>query len=269
VAHARVAFVTNAATMGENLNKGGDFKLSTLSTMAIYKQLTRSKERMHSNLGWLDSWHSFSFATHHDPERMGFGPLRVVNDDTVAPGGGFPAHPHRDMEIVSIVLEGQLQHKDSLGNGRVIEPGDIQYMSAGSGVVHSEFNPSKDRPVHFMQIWIQPREKGLEPRYADQPILGEHDNAWTWILSPDGRDGSMAIRQDVTLRTARLTEGQAVSHSTDPGRGLWLFVIDGAVHVADEHLQRGDSLALSGVGQLELVQVGELPAKVMLFDLPL
>jgi len=237
--------------------------------MTIQKQLTRSDERMHSDLGWLNSRHSFSFGGHYDPERMGFGPLRVVNDDIVAPGGGFPSHPHSDMEIVSIVLEGQLAHKDSLGNGRVIEAGDIQYMSAGSGVVHSEFNPSKDEPVHFMQIWIQPKEKGLEPRYADQPIISSVDNVWQLILSPDGREGSMAIRQDAELRTVRLRDGASIEYRTrGTGRGLWLFVLDGAVEVAGDRLAQGDSLALAGVPAIELSQSGSGAAKVMLFDLP-
>ena len=188
--------------------------------MIVTKQITRSNERMHTKIDWLDSNHSFSFGAHYDPERMGFGPLRVVNDDIVAPGGGFPAHPHQDMEIISIVWEGQLEHKDSMGNGRVIQTGDIQYMSAGSGVVHSEFNPSSEKPVHFMQIWIEPNAKGLEPRYADQPIIGEVDNEWKLILSPDGRGDSMAIRQDVELRSVQLNEGASVRYSPrSDGRG--------------------------------------------------
>lgn len=237
-------------------------------TYAKTKQLTRSEERMHTQLGWLNGRHSFSFGRHYDPERMGFGPLRVVNDDIIAPGGGFPSHPHKDMEIVSLVLEGQLQHKDSLGNGRVIQAGDIQYMSAGSGVVHSEFNPSADQPVHLMQIWIEPREKGLEPRYADQQIVGEVDNEWNLILTPDGREGSMAIRQDAELRTLRLTAGKTVSYaSVGEGRGLWIFVLQGDVLVAGETLARGDSLALTGVEQIDFEQRGATAAQVMLFDL--
>ena len=224
---------------------------------------------MHSDLGWLNSRHSFSFGGHYDPERMGFGPLRVVNDDVVAPGGGFPSHPHRDMEIISVVLEGRLQHQDSLGNGRVIETGDIQYMSAGSGVVHSEFNPSEDEPVHFMQIWIQPQRKGLEPRYADQPIIGSEDNEWQLILSPDGRDGSMAIRQDAELRTVQLTEDRTITHTVaGASRGLWLFVLEGQVSTKGETLEKGDSLALSEADTVEIAQAGQGAAKIMLFDLP-
>ncbi|NDV61966.1 pirin family protein [Puniceicoccales bacterium CK1056] len=233
------------------------------------KQITRSGERMRSRFEWLDSRHSFSFGGHHDPERMGFGPLRVVNDDIVAPEGGFPAHPHRDMEIVSIVLEGQLQHQDSLGNGRVIRAGDVQYMSAGAGVVHSEFNPSADEPVHFMQIWIEPKAKGLEPKYADQPLVGAEDDEWSLILSPDGRDGSIEIRQDATLRTVRLKPGSTIGHETaGTGRGLWLFVVEGTVLSDGETYAAGDTVALSGTSGISIKNTGAEPAKVLLFDLP-
>lgn len=233
--------------------------------MKTIKQITRSDERMHSKIDWLDSRHSFSFGGHYDPERMGFGPLRVVNDDRVAPGGGFAPHPHRDMEIISIVLDGQLQHKDSLGNGRVIQAGDIQYMSAGSGVTHSEFNPSAEKPVHFIQIWIQPNAKGLEPRYADQPLVGVEDNTWSLVLSPDGRDGSMAIRQDVALRTVQLSAGATIEYgAVATGRGLWVFVIEGVIELDSETLKAGDSLALTGVDALSLRAVEA--TKVLVFD---
>ena len=238
--------------------------------MTQTRQITRSDERIHTKTDWLDSRHSFSFGGHYDPERMGFGPLRVVNDDHVAPGGGFPAHPHSDMEIVSIVLDGQLAHKDSLGNGRVIETGDIQYMSAGSGVIHSEFNPSDDKPVHFMQIWIEPNSKGLEPRYAGQSIIGETENEWKLILSPGGRDGSMAIRQDVALRTVQLREGASITHETDqPGRGFWFFVIEGEIEVNGEALATGDSMAFSGDECLDVKIYASASSKVMLFDVSL
>jgi len=238
--------------------------------MTIAKQLTRSEERMHSDLGWLNSHHSFSFGGHYDPDRMGFGPLRVVNDDRVAPGDGFPEHPHRDMEIISIVLDGQLEHQDSLGNGRVIQTGDIQYISAGSGVVHSEFNPSEDQPVHFMQIWIEPNAQGLEPRYEDQKIIGETDNEWKLILSPDGRDDSMAIRQDVELRTVQLASATSIHYETKrKGRGFWLFVLEGGISADGNDLGKGDSLAISGLEHLDLVNATHESAKVMLFDLPL
>lgn len=229
-------------------------------------QTTKSHERMHSDLGWLNSWHSFSFAGHHDPDRMNFGPLRVVNDDTVAPKGGFGSHPHSDMEIISLVLEGQLEHKDSMGNGRVIQTGDIQYMSAGTGVVHSEFNPSEDTPVHFLQIWIEPTDKGMEPRYADQPIQGSDPNTWNLLLSHDGREGSISIRQDVTLRSATLTEGASLSHRTDPGRGLWMFVLEGAVRIDSVECSTGDSAAIEDRTELDIHHTGSAPAQVLLFD---
>ena len=234
------------------------------------KLITRSAERMHTKIDWLDSHHSFSFGGHYDPERMGFGPLRVVNDDVVASGGGFPSHPHRDMEIISIVLEGQLEHKDSLGNGRVIQTGDIQYMSAGSGVTHSEFNPSEENPVHFMQIWIEPNAKGLEPCYADQSLVGSEDNQWSLVLSADGRDGAMAIRQDVELRTVRLLPESSVEYSnTKANRGVWVFVIEGAVAIGSDSLGAGDSVALEKVESIRLIAISDQPAKVMLFDVPL
>ncbi|WP_269525012.1 pirin family protein [Coraliomargarita parva] len=232
--------------------------------------ITRSVQRMRTQLDWLDSRHSFSFAGHYDPDRMGFGPLRVVNDDRVGPRGGFPPHPHKDMEIISLVLEGRLEHKDSLGNGRVIGAGEIQYMSAGSGVVHSEFNPSETEAVHFLQIWIEPWEQGVVPRYAEQAILGTSSNVWKLLLSPDGREGSMAIRQDAELRSLRLESGASIEyHSTRTGRGLWLFVLSGDVQVADMTLHSGDSLAVQDTGGLALDARGALPVEVLLFDLPL
>jgi redox-sensitive bicupin YhaK (pirin superfamily) len=231
--------------------------------------LTRSQERMHTEMDWLDSWHSFSFGGHYDPERMGFGPLRVVNDDRIAPGKGFGTHLHSDMEIVTLVLEGQLQHKDSMGNGRIIQTGDIQYMSAGTGVMHSEFNPSGDTPVHLMQIWIQPSQKGLEPRYADQSIMDGAANTWNLLLSPDGRNGSMEIRQDVTLSSASLEPHQTLSASTKEDRGFWMFVLKGAVTVAGETLAMGDSAAIQGVETLNIESTGSGPARILLFDVPL
>jgi quercetin 2,3-dioxygenase len=235
--------------------------------MTQTKQITRAHERGHNQLGWLNAWHSFSFGHHYDAERMGFGVLRVVNDDRIAPSGGFPSHRHKDMEIVTVVLEGRLEHKDSMGNGRVIEAGEIQYMSAGSGVVHSEFNPSSSEPVHLMQIWIEPREFGLEPRYADQGVVGTEKNDWSLVLSADGRDGSMAIRQDAELLTAALEPKQTISYTKlHKAHGLWLFVIEGEIQVVDETLGAGDSLALEDVDSLSLKSVGRTSAKVFMFD---
>ena len=238
--------------------------------MTPNKLITRSNQRMHTKIDWLDSRHSFSFGDHYDPERMGYGALRVVNDDHVAPGRGFAPHPHSNMEIISIVLEGQLAHKDNLGNERIIETGEIQYMSAGSGIVHSEFNPSNEKPVHFMQIWIEPNAKGLEPRYADQPIIGAIDNQWQLILSPDGKAGSMAIRQDVELHTAKINEGTSLAYTPrTSNHGLWLFVIEGTVETDGEKLFKGDSLAISGIDALSLKAISTSDAKVMLFELQL
>lgn len=232
------------------------------------KRITRSDERMHTQIDWLDGWHSFSFGQHYDPERVSFGALRVVNDDIIAPGGGFAPHPHRDMEIVTVVLDGQLEHKDSMGNGRIIQAGEVQYMSAGSGVTHSEFNPSADKPVHLMQIWITPDAKGYEPRYADQPLAATETNDWTLIFSPDGRDASMTIRQDAELRTAELEAGTTIDYAPRVAqRGLWLFVIDGDVGVAGETLGRADSIGLSGIESISIHS--ETGAKVLLFDVPM
>jgi hypothetical protein len=237
--------------------------------MTTTKQITRSLERMHTNIDWLDSRHSFSFAGHYDPKRMSFGPLRVVNDDKIAPNKGFPSHPHEDMEIVTLVLDGCLEHRDSMGNGRIIEPGEIQYMSAGRGVVHSEFNPSNELPVHLMQIWIQPSELGLDPRYADQPIIGVENNQWALILSGDGRDGSMEIRQNAEMRSVRLSAGHSIEYSpASPGRGLWLFVIAGRVAIDRDTLSTGDSVALTGIDHLVIDNSGDASAEVLLFDVP-
>ena len=238
--------------------------------MTATRQITRAQQRMRTRIDWLDGYHSFSFAEHYDPQRMGFGPLRVVNDDTIAPEGGFPAHPHQDMGIVTIVLQGQLKHQDSMGNGRIINAGEIQYMSAGSGVVHSEFNPSASAAVHLMQIWIEPQQRGLAPRYADQPLVGVAPNSWSLILSPDGRDGSISIRQDAELRTVQLDAGASIDYRpADVDRGLWLFVLEGAVQVDGATLAAADSLALTGVDALQLENAASDGSKLLLFDLPL
>lgn len=232
--------------------------------------LTRSADRGRTRLDWLDSRHSFSFGGHFDPERTGFGPLRVVNEDRVAPGGGFPPHPHRDMEIVSIVRSGQLEHKDSLGNGRVIETGDIQYMSAGTGVVHSEFNPSDSESAHFLQIWIEPRERGLPPRYAERKLLAGEPGSWRLLLSADGREGSMAIRQDADLRSAVLRAGAELVHRPKGDlSGQWLFVLKGSVSASRETLAVGDSLAWETPEAFAVKNAGDAEAEVLLFSVPL
>jgi redox-sensitive bicupin YhaK (pirin superfamily) len=226
----------------------------------------KSEERGRANFGWLDSRHTFSFGHYHDPKHMGFGPLRVINDDRVAPGGGFPTHPHSDMEIISYVLDGALEHKDSLGTGSVIRPGDVQRMSAGSGIRHSEFNASKSDPVHFLQIWIIPERKGIAPAYEQKAFPdAEKRGRLRLIGSRDGRDGSVTIHQDVDLYATLLGAGDAVEHAIAPGRGGWVQVARGSVSLNGETLREGDGVAVSSSGPLRLAGLGE--AEVLLFDM--
>lgn len=228
--------------------------------------IRRAEERGRANLGWLDSKHSFSFGHYYDPQHLGHGPLRVINDDRVAPGGGFPAHPHSDMEIISYVLEGALEHKDSLGTGSVIRPGDVQRMSAGSGVRHSEFNASKTEPVHFLQIWIIPERDGLEPSYEQKTFSNaEKRGKLRLIGSRDGRDGSVTIHQDVDLYATLLAAGDEVSHEIAAGRGGWVQVARGSVTLNGETLKEGDGVRVSASGGLRLEGVAE--AEVLLFDM--
>lgn len=228
--------------------------------------IRRSEERGRANFGWLDSRHSFSFGSYYDPKHMGFGPLRVINDDRVAPGGGFPAHPHADMEIISYVLEGGLEHKDSLGTGSVIRPGDVQRMSAGAGVRHSEFNASKTEPVHFLQIWIIPEKDGLTPSYEQKTFSApEKTGRLTLIGSRDGRDGSVTIHRDVDLYATLLGKGDAVEHVLKPGRGGWLQVARGSVSLNGERLNEGDGVALKTSGPLRIVGLDN--AEALLFDM--
>ncbi len=229
--------------------------------------LRRSEERGKANFGWLDSKHSFSFGHYYDPEHMGFGPLRVINEDRVAPGGGFPTHPHNDMEIISYVLEGALEHKDSLGTGSVIRPGDVQRMSAGSGVRHSEFNASKTAdPVHFLQIWIVPEKRGLAPSYEQKTFsVSEKRDELRLIGSRDGRNGSVTIHRDVDLYASVLTPGQSVRHVLRSGRGAWVQVARGSVTLNGERLQAGDGVAIERSGEIA-IQASNA-AEVLLFDM--
>ena len=174
--------------------------------------IRKADERGHANHGWLDTYHTFSFADYYDPQWMGYRSLRVINDDLVMPGMGFGTHPHRDMEIITYILSGALEHKDSMGNGRVIKPGEVQYMAAGSGVTHSEFNPSKNEAVHLLQIWIQPDSRGVKPRYAEKSITDAPAGTLNLITSKTGRDGSIAIHQDADLWVGKLEPGQRVTH---------------------------------------------------------
>jgi hypothetical protein len=228
--------------------------------------LRRAEERGRANFGWLDSRHSFSFGHYFDENHMGFGPLRVINDDRVAGGGGFPAHPHADMEIISYVLEGALEHKDSLGTGSVVRPGDVQRMSAGSGVRHSEFNSSKTDPVHFLQIWVLPERKGLQPGY-EQKTFSDADKRGKLRLigSRDGRDGSVTIHQDVDLYATVLGEGDKVAHEVKEGRLAWVQVARGTATLNGEQLHPGDGVAIEEAGKLELN--GTSDAEVLVFDM--
>ena len=228
--------------------------------------LRQSSERGHASHGWLESRHTFSFADYHDPAHMGFRSLRVINDDIVAPGRGFGTHPHRDMEIFSYVLEGALEHKDSMGNGRVLRPGQIQLMSAGRGVTHSEFNPSPDQPARFLQIWIHPHTRGLPPAYTEwHPQASGDDAPKVLVISPDGRDGSAAIRQDVEIFRIRLQPGQCVSHDLPPGRAAWLQVANGSLDWNGMALAQGDGGHTQDAGKITLSSA--TGAEAILFDL--
>jgi len=227
--------------------------------------IRKSNDRGHAEHGWLDSWHTFSFADYYDPKQMGFRSLRVINDDQIAPHMGFGMHPHRDMEIFSYILGGQLQHKDSMGNGRVLKPGQIQLMSAGTGVQHSEFNPSKDT-THILQIWIQPAKKGLEPGYTEwHPNAASDSASKVLVISPDGRDGSATIHQDADIYRLRLKAGEEVAHELRPGRGAWLQVARGGLTLNDAVLTAGDGASTETAGTLTF-RASE-SAEALLFDL--
>jgi quercetin 2,3-dioxygenase len=228
--------------------------------------IRKSNERGHADHGWLDTRFTFSFADYYDPKHEQFRTLRVMNDDRVAGGAGFPMHPHRDMEIITYVLEGALQHRDSMGNGSVIEPGDIQYMSAGTGVTHSEFNASKTEPVHLYQIWMFPEKRGLKPAY-DQKNFSEADKRGKLrlIASPDGREGSVTIRQENELYATILGKGESVKHELRPDRYAYVQVARGSVELNGKELAEGDGAAVSAEKSLELTGINH--AEVLLFDL--
>lgn len=225
-----------------------------------------AEERGRADFGWLDSRHSFSFGEYWDPRHMGFGPLRVINDDRVAPGGGFPTHPHRDMEIVSYVLDGGLQHRDSLGNGSVIRPGDVQRMTAGAGIRHSEFNTSATDPVHFLQIWILPETQGLTPGYEQTRFEPEEKRGrLRLVASRDGREGSVTVHRDVDLFATLLADGETVAHDLAPGRIAWVQIARGEAIVAGERLREGDGLSAVDADRIELQAIGD--AEILLFDM--
>lgn len=226
----------------------------------------KSEERGHANHGWLDTYHSFSFATYRDPEHMGFRSLRVMNEDVVAPGQGFGTHPHRDMEIVTYVLEGALEHRDSMGNGEVLKPGEFQRMTAGTGITHSEFNPSETEPVHLYQIWLFPEQKGLEPSYEQKRFAEEErHNQLRLVASRDGELGALRIHQDARIYLASLDAGSAVVRALESGRHAWLQVLRGSVKLHDMDLVAGDGAAVSEEAKVEVV--AREAAEIMLFDL--
>ncbi|HWS77765.1 MAG TPA: pirin family protein [Thermomonas sp.] len=228
-----------------------------------------STARGEVDLGWLRSRHTFSFGHYHDAAWMGFGPLRVINDDTVAPGGGFAPHRHANMEIVSVVLEGELAHKDSAGNAGVIRAGDVQWMSAGHGIEHSEYNGSDAAPVHFLQLWIQPDRLNAPPAYAQSFFDPDARRArWATLVSPDGADGSIAIRQQARLRATRLHAGDAVATTLDPARRQWLHVAAGEVALGERVLVAGDALGFVDEGGELALRGIAASSDVLLFDLP-
>jgi quercetin 2,3-dioxygenase len=223
-------------------------------------------ERGHADHGWLNSRHTFSFADYHDPAYMGFRGLRVINDDRVAPGQGFGKHPHRDMEIISYVLEGGIEHRDSMGNGSVIKPGDVQRMSAGTGVLHSEFNASKTEPVHFLQIWLLPKERGQSPGYEQKTFSREErQGRFRLVASPDGQDQSVTVHADAMLYAGLFGPGQTGEVTTAAGRHLWVHVARGKVRVNGRELSTGDSAGISEEQRLKLEGIDD--AEVLVFDL--
>ena len=229
-------------------------------------QFRKSQDRGHADHGWLNTYFSFSFADYYDPKHVHFRTLRVLNDDRIAPGRGFPTHPHRDMEIFTYVLEGALEHRDSMGTGSLIRPGDVQYMSAGSGVTHSEFNASDKEPVHLLQIWMFPEAQGLKPVYGQKTFGKEEKSGKLRLLaSPDGRDGSLKIRQHNELYATVLSKGQSVHHELKPERHAYVQVAQGSVTLNGQPLHAGDGAAISNESTVELTGVDN--AEVLVFDL--
>ena len=230
-------------------------------------EIRRGDERGYADHGWLKSYHSFAFADYFDPRHVEFGPLRVINEDRVAAGGGFGTHGHRDMEIISYVLEGELAHKDSLGNGSTIRPGDVQRMSAGSGVTHSEFNPSRESGVHFLQIWIQPSARGIAPSYEEKRFsAADKCGTLRLIASPDGQDGSVHVHQDVRLYAGLFDDWESAGLTVGPDRRLYVHLARGALEANGTPLAAGDALKLSGTRELALAH--GRGAVVLVFDLP-
>ena len=226
-----------------------------------------SNARGHANFGWLDSHHSFSFGDYYNPRMMGFRALRVINEDRVAAGAGFPMHPHRDMEIITYVIKGSLQHQDTLGNSAVIRPGEVQKMSAGTGIRHSEFNPSPTEGAHFLQIWILPDKEGIKPSYGQKSFTEElKKKGWVLAVSPDGADGSIRLQQDARLYLGQLGEGQSKTVTVENGRYAWLQVVRGEVSINGQKLTAGDGIEVDQAGDLTISS--KLDSEVLYFDLP-
>ncbi|TWU06331.1 pirin family protein [Stieleria varia] len=255
--------VTAAGLIHVATNTGSAFSQSAGQVDLLVRQ---AAERGHTDLGWLQSFHSFSFGGYYDQRHMGFRSLRVINDDKIAAGRGFPTHPHRDMEIISYVLEGALQHKDSTGQGAIIGSEDIQMMSAGTGITHSEFNPSASQANHFLQIWIEPAMRGVRPRYSDNKVvLEEKLDQWKKIAGPEGSDASVSIHQDASIYATHLTQGRNIEFTVERGRHAWLQVARGALIVNGTRLESGDAVATSRATALS-VQAAE-SSDALLFDL--
>jgi quercetin 2,3-dioxygenase len=259
--HAAASMLFCYAEARNMVLAGGAGRVAGWGMMTI----RRADERGHAEHGWLDSYHTFSFADYYDPKWMGFGSLRVINDDLVMPGKGFGMHPHQDMEIITYVLSGALEHKDSMGNGRVIQAGDVQYMAAGTGILHSEFNPSGDEAVRLLQIWIQPDRTGVTPRYAERAMATAAGGKLHLVTSKTGREGSLAIHQDADLWLAKLSPGDRVAHQLAPGRRAWVHAAEGEVKLNGKTLRGGDAAAVTGEATLELSATKR--AQVLLFDL--
>jgi len=230
-------------------------------------QIRKSEERGHAQHGWLDSYHSFSFASYYDPQFTGFHDLLVINEDRVNPGTGFGTHGHEDMEIVTYVLEGALEHKDSMGTGSILKPGDVQRMSAGTGVRHSEFNHSKQDPLHLLQIWITPMKEGISPSYEEKHFATEErKNQLRVVVSPEGTNGSIKIHQNASIYATLLDSGREVTHALKPGRHAWVQVAKGSLELNGKTLNAGDGAAIENEQELKLV--AKNPAEALVFDLP-
>lgn len=255
--------VTAAGLIHIAADTNGTVAQEPIATELLVRQ---ASERGHTDIGWLKSFHSFSFGDYFDQRHMGFRSLRVINDDKIAPGKGFPTHPHRDMEIISYVLEGALQHKDSTGKGAIITADDIQMMSAGTGITHSEYNPSRSESNHFLQIWIEPAVRGVRPRYSDDKVtIDQKQNQWKKIAGPDGSKVAVSIHQDASIYATNLTPGQQTKFIVERGRHAWLQVARGSLIVNGTTLQSGDAVATSRSTELHVTAIETTDA--LLFDL--